>query len=136
MLFNDESSTHEDIYKKMLSDKLDLNFGYLYENCVAQIIKASGNNLYFHTWEKNNSTHYYEIDFLNPCKDKLIPIEVKTGQIKNHHSIDAFSLKYSKHIEKSIVLSSHDVKNEGNLLFKPLYFLPYILEEKKTNKNL
>lgn len=136
MLFNEENNVNDDIYNKLLSDKVNLNFGYLYDNCVAQIIKASGKNLYFHTWPKKDSTHYYEIDFLLPYKGKIIPVEVKSGQTKHHHSIDAFNLKYSSHIDKSVILSNYDVKNEKTLLFKPFYLLPYILEEKKTNNNL
>lgn len=38
--------------KKLLSDKLSANLGYLYENLVAQMIAASGRELYYHTWEK------------------------------------------------------------------------------------
>lgn len=52
MLFNDKDNDYEDIYKKLLSDKLDINLGFLYENAVAQIIKATNRDLYFHTWRK------------------------------------------------------------------------------------
>lgn len=129
MLFNDEDKNYEDIYKKLLSDKLDINLGFLYENAVAQIIKSTNRELYFHTWRKKDSTHSYEIDFVLSRKGKLIPIEVKSGLTKNHHSIDEFMKKYSNRISKSIVLSGHDVNNENMLLFKPIYFLPFILEE-------
>lgn len=129
MLFNDKDKNYEDIYKKLLSDKLDINLGFLYENAVAQIIKSTDRELYFHTWKKKDSTHSYEIDFLLSNKGKIIPIEVKSGLIKNHHSIDDFMIKYSSRINKSIVLSGHDVNHENMLLFKPIYFLPFILEE-------
>ena len=129
MLFNDEDKNYEDIYKKLLSDKLDINLGFLYENAVAQIIKSTNRELYFHTWRKKDSTHSYEIDFLLSNKGKILPLEIKSGLTKNHHSIDEFMIKYSKKISKSIVLSGHDVNNENMLLFKPIYFLPFILEE-------
>ena len=58
-----------DVYAKLLSDKLPANLGYLYENLVAQMIAASGRELFYHTWEKNGSTHYYEVDFLISQKD-------------------------------------------------------------------
>lgn len=130
MLFNDESKVYEDIYKKLLSDKLDLNLGYLYENAVAQIIKATKRELYYHTWRKQESTHSYEVDFIVTSHAKIVPLEVKSGSTKYHNSIDAFSAKYSRNIYQSIVISSNDVKNEQMLLFKPIYFLPFILEEK------
>lgn len=129
MLFNDKDNDYEDIYKKLLSDKLDINLGFLYENAVAQIIKATNRELYFHTWRKKDSTHSYEVDFVLNNKGKLIPLEIKSASIKNHKSIDEFSKKYQSRISRSIVLSGNDVKNENMLLFKPLYLLPFIVEE-------
>ena len=35
MLFNDKSLIEDNIYNKLLSDKLDANLGYLYENVLA-----------------------------------------------------------------------------------------------------
>lgn len=64
MLFKDEGGVYKDIYNKLLSDKLDINLGYLFENMVAQMIASSGRNLFYHTWRKENSTHQYEVDFL------------------------------------------------------------------------
>ena len=50
LMFIDRSVTENDIYAKLLSDKLPANLGYLYENLVAQMIAASGRELYYHTW--------------------------------------------------------------------------------------
>lgn len=91
MLFNDGTETNKDIYNKLLADKLSANLGYLYENAVAQAIKAMGKDLYYHTWQKDNSTHSYEVDFLIQDRAKLIAVEVKSSAAKNHESIDAFS---------------------------------------------
>ncbi|MBQ7065429.1 MAG: DUF4143 domain-containing protein [Lachnospiraceae bacterium] len=66
MLFNDTQNGIEDIYKKLLSDALTADLGYLYENVVAQAIKASGRDLYYHTWKKEGSTHYFE-DWIKGC---------------------------------------------------------------------
>ena len=63
-MFIDRPMTENDIYAKLLSNKLPANLGYLYETLVAQMIAASGRELYYHTWEKKESTHYYEVDFL------------------------------------------------------------------------
>lgn len=129
MLFNDKDNNYEDIYKKLLSDKLDVNFGFLYENAVAQIIASTNRELYFHTWKNGTSTHSYEIDFLLSNKGKIIPLEIKSGLIKNHNSVDEFIKKYSSRINKSIVFYGKDIKNENMLLFKPIYLLPFLLEE-------
>lgn len=52
MIFNSSAETDENIYTKLLSDSLPADWGYLYENAVAQVITASDRALYYHTWEK------------------------------------------------------------------------------------
>lgn len=52
MLFGDASGMQSDIYKKLLSDKLEADLGYLYENVVAQMLTANEKDLYYHTWRK------------------------------------------------------------------------------------
>lgn len=72
---------YKDIYLKLLSDKLNINPDYLFENIVAQMITASKRNLYYHTWQKKESTHHYEIDFLFSKKGKIVPLEIKSNSI-------------------------------------------------------
>lgn len=129
MLFNDESSVYEKIYAKLLSDKLEANLGFLYENAIAQMIKANGRELYYHTWKEEEKVHSYEVDFLISSKGKIIPIEVKSSETKNHTSINSFCKKYSKMISRRILFSQRDVGNEGMLEFKPIYLAPIILED-------
>jgi predicted AAA+ superfamily ATPase len=129
MLFNDESQVYEKIYAKLLSDKLEANLGFLYENAVAQIIKSTGRDLYYHTWNEKEKVHAYEIDFLISSKGKIIPIEVKSSGAKKHTSIDVFSKKYSKIISRRILFSQKDVGNDGMLELKPIYFAPIIIGE-------
>lgn len=127
MLFNDGTETNKDIYNKLLADKLPANLGYLYENAVAQAIKAMGKDLYYHTWQKDNSTHSYEVDFLIQDRAKLIAVEVKSSAAKNHESIDAFSQKYSRHISRRILFSQQDVDNDKDLELKPVYMTSVFL---------
>ena len=60
----DKNYTENIIYNKLLSDKLEANLGYVYENVVAQMLVAKGNNLFYYTKEGDSSNHLYEIDFL------------------------------------------------------------------------
>ena len=129
MIFNSSGMTDKDIYYKLLSNTLPANLGYLYENAVAQIIASSDRPLYYHTWEKEYSSHYYEIDFLLSSKTKIIPIEVKSSGIGKHESITKFQIKYSKQVLKQILLSQKDVNNNGSAKMYPVYMLPFILEE-------
>lgn len=129
MLFNDSENGIADIYRKLLSDKLPADLGYLYENVVAQMIKASGRDLYYHTWRKKESTHSYEIDFLIISKNKVIPIEVKSSAVKNHESIDQFEEKYSGQVGDRYLLSQKDIGKLGTLKLNPIYMAPFLLKD-------
>lgn len=47
LAFKDKDFTENIIYQKLMSDKLDANLGYVYENMVAQMLTASGNKLFY-----------------------------------------------------------------------------------------
>ena len=126
LLFNDAENGREDIYKKLLGDSLPADLGYMYENAAAQILASKGRTLYYHTWKKEASSHSYEVDFLLTEKTKLVAIEVKSSSARNHKSIDAFKEKYKKAIGNRYLFSQKDVSQEGSLLFRPIYMLPFI----------
>lgn len=127
LMFNHESRVYADIYTKLLSDKLDADLGYMYENAVAQTIRASGRETYYHTWTPEGSNHSYEIDFLLTDRTKLIPVEVKSSDANRHKSMDAFCEKYSGVISRRILFSQKDIGHQGMLEFMPIYLAPVIL---------
>lgn len=127
LLFIDRPVTENDVYAKLLSDKLPANLGYLYENLVAQMIAASGRELFYHTWEKNGSTHYYEVDFLISEGSKINAFEIKSSGTGKHESIREFSKKFSQNVNKVFLISQKDVGREENLLLKPFYFIPFLI---------
>ena len=128
MLFNDKRLISENIYNKLLSDKLEANLGYLYENAIAQIIKSNNRELYFHHWKENGKTHSYEIDFIISDKNKIVPIEVKSSNHNNHKSINEFEKKYSSCISRRIMFSQKDISNDNMLELKPIYLAPVIIK--------
>ena len=130
-MFNDKSSTNDDIYKKLLSNKLDVNLGYLYENAVAQIIKSTDRDLYYTIFNIEETTKDYEIDFLLTDKNKFVPIEVKSSDVKNHKSINEFSKKYSSKISRRILFSQNDISNDNMLELKPIYLALEIIKNLK-----
>ena len=129
MIFTASPIASENIYSKLLGDKLPANLGYLYENMAAQIMNATGRELYYHTWNKDGSTHSYEVDFLVQSGNRIVPFEVKSSSRKNHESIDTFCKKYAKYIKSSFLLSQKDVAQQEKLNLKPMYMLPFILED-------
>ena len=131
LMFIDRPVTENDIYAKLLSDKLPANLGYLYENLVAQMIAASGRELYYHTWEKDDSTHYYEdyeVDFLISEGSKINAFEIKSSGSGNHESIREFCRKFSQNINRAYLISQKDAGKEEDLLLRPFYLMPFLVK--------
>lgn len=126
LMFIDRPATENEIYAKLLADKLPANLGYLYENLVAQMITSTGRELYYHTWEKKGSTHYYEIDFLISNGSKVSAIEVKSAGAGKHESLLEFRKKYSKNIKNSYIVSQKDIDKKEELKFVPVYLTPFL----------
>lgn len=121
LAFMDKEITENIIYNKLLSDKLETNLGYIYENIVAQMLKTAGNELYYHTITKDDGKGYYEIDFLLSRGNKLIPLEVKSSGYKSHKSIDVFCEKFSSRISNKYIIYTKDFKIEDNIVYLPVY---------------
>ena len=126
LAFWDNDFSENIIYQKLLSDKLNTNLGYIYENIVAQMLVAANCKLFYHTWPTESGKHNYEIDFLLSRQAKLCPIEVKSSQSTKHASIDNFQKKYSERILHKYVLHTRDVRKDGDLLSLPVYMAPFL----------
>lgn len=127
LAFLDREVADNDIYVKLLSDKLSADLGYLYENAVAQILRASGHSLYYYTFPKDETRkNYYEIDFLISKGKKINPIEVKSSGYRTHKSLDVFCERYSSCIGEPIMLYTKDLQKEGSLLYLPVYMTPLL----------
>ena len=126
MLFMDKDFTENIIYEKLLSDKLSVNLGYLYENVVAQILKANGNSLFYYTFLDEKSRHNFEIDFLLARKNKVCPIEIKSSGYKTHASLDAFSEKYSSRILNKYLVYTKDLGKDKDVFSIPVYMTMFL----------
>lgn len=126
LVFKDKDFTENIIYEKLLSDKLSVNLGYVYENVVAQILSTNGNALYYYTFLNDKTNHNYEIDFLLSKKNKICPIEVKSSGYNTHKSLDVFSEKFSERILEKYVIYTKDLKKDRDILMLPVYILPFI----------
>lgn len=122
LAFRDKNYTENLIYNKLLSDKLQANLGYVYENLVAQMLRTAGNELYYYTFPTGKGNTNYEIDFLLSRGDKIVPIEVKSSGYKTHKSLDTFCDKYSSRIGQKYVLYTKDYHKDGSIIYLPIYF--------------
>lgn len=125
LAFWDKDFTENIIYNKLLSDKLSANMGYVYENLVAQMLRASGDRLFYYTFPKDK-THFYEIDFLLSRGNKLCPIEVKSSGYNTHASLDAFCRKFSDRIGQRYLIYTKDLQKDEQTLLLPVYMTPLV----------
>lgn len=126
LAFKDKDFTENIIYDKLLNDKLSSNLGYLYENVIAQILTANGNDLFYHTFMNEKSRHNYEIDFLLARKNKICPIEVKSSGYRTHASLDAFTEKFSDRILQRYLIYTKDLRKEKDILYLPAYMASFL----------
>lgn len=126
LAFWDKDMTENIIYEKLLSDKLSADMGYIYENIVAQMLKANGNELYYHTWPTESGRHNYEIDFLLSRGAKLCPIEVKSSGYKSHASLDAFCKKFSDRIGSRYLIYTKDLRKDEATILIPVFMTMFL----------
>lgn len=126
LAFWDKHSTENIIYQKLLSDKLSADLGYVYENVVAQMLTASGNKLFYHTWPTETGGHNYEIDFLLSRGNKLWPLEVKSSGYKTHKSLDKFCEKFSNRVSDRFLIYTKDYHKEGVMTYLPMFMMPLL----------
>ena len=117
----------QDIHERMLSGRLSINKGMIVENSVAQMLRASGQPLYFYSNSSRESAlDRMEVDFLvsKPSLTRMhniIPIEVKSNREYSAVSLGKFRKKYHDVLHTPIVLHPKDLKLEDGILHLPLY---------------
>lgn len=126
LAFKDKGFTENSIYEKLLNDKLSTNLGYVYENVIAQMLRASGKQLFYHTIPTPDGKKYYEIDFLIADEYKVSPIEVKSSGYKSHTSLDVFCKKYSDRIQNRYIIYTKELKREQGIDYIPVYMTMFL----------
>ena len=115
---------HNDV-QPIMNDKCGVNLGSVYENVVAQELKAHGFKLYYYDNKKNG-----EVDFLIDSVDLLsaLPIEVKSGKDYYIHTALNNLLKVDEYkISNGIVFSNEEkVYNNGNVIYMPIYYVMFL----------
>lgn len=124
-IMKNRDKTDEDLYKALIINKLGINQGMILENMVAQMLRASGHELYFHEYlyipEKNGKEKKYEIDFITVKNKKICPIEVKSSNYKSHKSFDYLLRKYQLKAGERYIIYTKDLKYEDGIMYIPVY---------------
>lgn len=107
MAFDERGLVSEEIYKKILFDKLTFNEGMIIENIVSQMLVNAKRKLYFFSRnDRKNSDETMEIDFLIAkskitSKHNITPIEVKSGKNYTYSSLNKFKNKYKDYLTRT-----------------------------------
>ena len=127
MAFDEKGLVDEEVYKKILFDKLSFNEGMIIENVVAQMLVNAKRNLYFFSRnDREDSSNKMEIDFLIAktkitSKHNVTPIEVKSGKNYTYSSLNKFQNKYKEYLNQPIIIHQDDLKEENGILYLPIY---------------
>ena len=114
--------------QQLLLDSQDINNGALYENAVAQELKAHGFKLYYY-----NSKKLGELDFVIEYQGKTLPIEVKSGKNYKRHSALNNIMELSNYtIPEAFIFTNYNVEAKGNLVYYPIYMLMFITNDSIT----
>ena len=119
----------QDIQVKILKNELDINFGAIYENFVAQELKTHGYALYYFNNKKQG-----EVDFLIEESGNICPIEVKSGKdYKVHSALNNLISNRNYKISYSVVFNNNNLILEGTTHYYPIYFVSFFTNEHPKN---
>jgi len=130
--FDENGLVSEEIYKKILFGKLEVNEGMIFENIVAQMLAANNHSLYFYSnSSRTDKESRMEIDFLiskskTTNRHNISPIEVKSGKNYTLSSINKFRKKYSEQLNTAFVLHTEDLKVDDGIIYLPVYMTPLL----------
>ena len=124
--FDENELAEENLYKQILHDKLSINEGMIFENAIAQCLVANGYRLFFYTqYNTEKKRNDIEIDFLisngSKTKQKIYPIEVKSGVKYTTTSLDNFVQKYHSRIGQAYIIHTKNLCAKGEILCIPSY---------------
>lgn len=132
MAFNARGIVQQEVYQKLMFEKLEINEGMLVENIVAQMLKTANHKLFFFSnYDKENADNRMEIDFLIQKKTitsrhNISPIEVKSSTNYTLSSLKKCINKYGQYLSTPYVLHSKDVEIKDGITYLPLY-MTYLL---------
>ena len=129
--FNARGLMSQEIYQKLMFDKLEINEGMLVENIVAQMLCAKGHKLFFYSSSSAVAEDRMEIDFLIQkekvtSRHNISAIEVKSGNNYTLSSLRKCLKKFGESMSTPYVIHSKDVRTEDGIVYIPLYMTPLL----------
>ena len=117
----------DNIQIKILNKEKDINFGSVYENAVAQELKAHGFDLYYF-----NSKKQGELDFIIERGGEVIPLEIKSGKdYTKHMALNNVLQNEDYGISKAYVFHNGNINCEGKIIYAPIYMIMFVKKEQE-----
>ncbi len=111
--------------RPILGDESSVNLGSVYENIVAQELRAHGHKLFYYDNRQRG-----EVDFIIDDYSSLsiLPIEVKSGKDYTVHSaLNKMLAVPDYNVSYGMVLSNaREVRHVNNILYLPIYYVMFI----------
>ena len=123
---------YSDNVYKILNNNVDVNYGSIYENAVAQELKCHDFNLFYYNNKKNG-----EVDFIIEKGTKIIPIEVKSGKdYKRHVALENLLNNYSSTIKEGYTLCQSNIERNNNRIYLPIYLIMFFDNKHEAKKQI
>lgn len=117
---------------KILNNDINVNYGSIYENVVAQELKCHNFDLYYYNSKKNG-----EVDFIIEKNAEVIPIEVKSGKdYKRHVALENLLNNDSYNITKAYTLCQGNIELINNRIYLPIYMIMFINNKKEVQNQI
>jgi len=114
---------------KIINGDNDINFGAVYENAVAQELKAHGFDLYYYNNKKRG-----ELDFVIEHEGKSLPIEVKSGKSYERHNALSNIMDCADYdLPEAIVLCNNNLSVKGRVVYAPIYMVAFLTKRADNN---
>lgn len=117
------------IQLQIISGEVNINFGAIYENVVAQELSAQGFEQLFYF----NSKKQGEVDFIIEVGDgTLLPIEVKSGKnYQYQHALTNILNNNQYNLNRGIILCNENVRVDDKKSYLPIYMTTFIRKKEE-----
>ncbi len=117
---------------KLLRGEVDVNYGGIFGNAAAQELTAHGFSLAYY-----NNKKFGEVDFVITYKEKVLPIEIKSGKYYIRHSaMDNVLMVPDYGIESGMVFCDDNLSVRGPITYLPVYMLMFLKKNRPDNDHV
>lgn len=117
---------------KLMQGEVNLNYGSIYENAVAEELHGHGWELRYFCGKKQG-----ELDFLLENDACVIPIEVKSGKdYGRHNALTNVVSNPEYNIAEAFVLCNDNLQIKGKITYLPVYMIMFLQKNQNIDSQI